>query len=230
VAERILAVEDELLLLEELRSCLESAGYEVYTASDGAAALSEYHHSQPNLVILDLLMPGVSGWEVCSQLRTFSTVPIIMLTGLRSNEDVIRGLHAGADDYVVKPIQCAVLLARVQAILRRAAMPTLAPGAQLRFGGGDLIIDPLERRVIAYGKRVDLTPKEYQLLHFMACNAGRVLSNATIFDHVWAYDTDTNPDCVKWYVWRVRAKIEQNPRDPRFILTERGIGYRFALT
>lgn len=230
MAERILAVEDEILLLEELRGCLRAAGYEVYTAEDGAAALREYHHAQPNLVILDLIMPGLSGWEVCRHLRAFSTVPIIMLTGLRSNEDIIRGLNAGADDYVVKPIQCAVLLARVQAVLRRANMVPLTPGAPLRFGGGDLLIDPLERRVMAYGKPVELTLKEYQLLLFMAHNAGRVLSIGTIFDHVWAYDTDTNQSSVKWYVWRVRSKIEQNARDPRFILTERGIGYRFALT
>ena len=229
VVERILVVDDELLSLEELRCCLETAGYEVYTAEDGAAALHEFQRAQPHLVILDLLMPDITGWEVCRQLRVLTSVPIVMLTGLRENEDVIRGLNAGADDYLVKPIQCGVLLARVRAILRRTNQPPPAPGAQLRFGGGDLVIDPVERRVVAYGKPVQLTLKEYQLLLFMAHNAGRVLSIRTIFDHVWAYDADTNQDSVKWYVWRVRSKIEQDAREPRFILTERGIGYRFAL-
>jgi two-component system, OmpR family, KDP operon response regulator KdpE len=230
LAERILAVDNEILVLEELRGCLEGAGYQVVTADDGETALREFHRVQPHLVILDLLMPDMSGWDVCSQVRSVSNTPIIMLTGLGDAKDVVRGLHAGADDYVTKPFQHEVLLARVEAILRRANTPAPSPDAQLRFGGGDLVIDPLERRVIAYGEAVDLTPLEYRLLLFMAHSAGRVLSNGAIFDHVWTYDTDTNQNSVKWYVWRVRTKIEKNPRDPRFILTERGIGYRFTLT
>lgn len=229
MAERILAVDDGHLVLELIRKSLEAANYEVTLAADGPVASQLFHKVQPHLVVLDLMMPGTSGWEVCDRLRAISTVPIIMLTALTAQEDIIKGLNAGADDYVVKPFQGKELVTRVQAVLRRTRMPPPSKDLPLRFGDGDLVIDSSNRWVLAYGEMVDLTPKEYDLLLFMAQSAGRILPSVTIFENVWSYKAEASLKSVKWYVWRLRNKIEKDPRDPRFIVTERGIGYRFAL-
>lgn len=229
MGERVLVVDDDYLVLEHLRASLEAASYDVFPVGDGLAALEEFQRVQPHLVLLDLAMPGMSGWEVCSQLRSTSTVPIIMLTGLGAKEDIIRGLNLGADDYIVKPFQREELLARMQAVLRRTRMPATRPDTPMRFGSVELVIDPTNHRVIAHGKEASLTALEYHLLLYFARNAGRVLPINTIFDNVWAYDTDTSRKSVKWYVWRLRQRIEKDPHHPRIILTERGIGYRFML-
>jgi two-component system KDP operon response regulator KdpE len=229
VPERILAVEDEYLILELIRRVLERSHYEVITAADGPTALRLFHETKPHLVLLDLILPGLSGWEVCSQIRNVSTVPIIMLTRLQSQDDIVKGLNIGADDYVVKPFTTNELLARVQAVLRRTRMLATIADMPLRFSNGDLIIDTTNRQVMVYGRVVELTPKEYELLLYMAQHAGRVLSAADIFAHVWSYDTQTGHANVKWYIWRLRSKIEQDAARPRFIITQRGSGYRFTL-
>lgn len=229
VPERILAVEDELLILQLIQRVLEAAHYEVIPATDGPSALQLFHRHQPHLVLLDLMLPGLSGWEVCNRIRNISTVPIIMLTQLQSQDDVVKGLNVGADDYIVKPFTGKELLARVQAVLRRARMPVPVEDQPLRFGDGELIIDTVNRQVIVRGQVVDLTPTEYDLLLFLAQRAGRILAADAIFEHVWSYDTEASRDNVKWYIWRLRNKIEKDPADPRFIITERGIGYRFSL-
>jgi len=229
VAERILAIDDDQLLLQLIQRSLESGGYEVSTASDGQSGLQQFHEFQPHLVILDVMMPHMDGWETCRRVRDVSTVPIIMLTALGSHQDIVKGLNMGADDYLVKPFHPEELQARVEAVLRRLRMPPPASDSSpLRFGGGDLIIDPANRQVMANSEAIDLTPTEYDLLLFMAKRAGRILSTDVIFDNVWPYDADASPDSVKWYIWRLRNKIESEPRNPRYILTERGIGYRFA--
>ena len=229
MAERILAIDDDQLLLQLIQRSLESGGYEVSTASDGQSGLQQFHEFQPHLVILDVMMPHMDGWETCRRVRDVSTVPIIMLTALGSHQDIVKGLNMGADDYLVKPFHPEELQARVEAVLRRLRMPPPASDSSpLRFGGGDLIIDPANRQVMANSEAIDLTPTEYDLLLFMAKRAGRILSTDVIFDNVWPYDADASPDSVKWYIWRLRNKIESEPRNPRYILTERGIGYRFA--
>lgn len=229
MSERILVVDDDHLTLEHVRKVLETEGFQTFLVDNGAGAQQEFHRVQPHLVILDLKMPGISGWEVCQYLRRISDVPIIILTGLGDKEDVVRGLNAGADDYVVKPFQGEELLARVRAVLRRAQRAPFYRDMPIRFGGDDLVIDPAEHRVIAYGKPVELTPTERRMLLFLVQNAGRALPVQTIFNNVWSYDSKTGDQSVKWYIWRLRGKIERDPRRPRFILTERGIGYRFAL-
>ena len=229
MAERILAIDDDYLLLQLIQRSLESAGYEVTIALDGQNGLQQFHEKQPHLVILDVMMPHIDGWETCRRIRDVSTVPVIMLTALGSHQDIVKGLKMGADDYLVKPFHPEELQARVEAVLRRVRMP--APAAEtspLRFGGGDLIIDPANHQVMVQRKAIDLTPTEYDLLLFMAKRAGRILSTDVIFENVWPYDADAGPDSVKWYIWRLRNKIEKDPRNPRYILTERGIGYRFA--
>jgi two-component system KDP operon response regulator KdpE len=229
LVERILAIDDDYLLLQLIQRSLESAGYEVIIALDGQSGLQQFHEMQPHLVILDVMMPQIDGWETCRRIRDMSTVPVIMLTALGSHQDIVRGLKMGADDYLVKPFHPEELIARVEAVLRRMRMPQPSSEASpLRFGGGELIIDPTNRQVVVHSQAVELTPTEYDLLLFMAKRAGRILPTDVIFDNVWPYDADTGPDSVKWYIWRLRSKIESDPRNPRFILTERGIGYRFA--
>jgi two-component system KDP operon response regulator KdpE len=229
VAERILAIDDDYLLLQLIQRSLESAGYEVTIALNGESGLQQLRKSPPHLVILDVMMPQMDGWEICRRIRDLSTVPVIMLTALGSHQDIVKGLKMGADDYLVKPFHPEELQARVEAVLRRMRMPPPpSDTSPLRFGGGDLIIDPANHQVMARSEVVDLTPTEYDLLLFMAKRAGRILSTDIIFDNVWPYDADASPDSVKWYIWRLRNKIEEDPRNPRYILTERGIGYRFA--
>ncbi len=229
MAERILAIDDDQLLLQLIQRSLESAGYEVSIARDGQGGLQQFHESQPHLVILDVMMPHMDGWETCRRIREVSTAPVIMLTALGSHQDIVKGLNMGADDYLVKPFHPEELLARVEAVLRRLRMPPPSSDTSpLRFGGGQLIIDPGNRQVMVQSEVVDLTPTEYDLLLFMAKRAGRILSTDVIFDNVWPYDADASLDSVKWYIWRLRNKIENDPRNPRYILTERGIGYRFA--
>ena len=151
-----------------------------------------------------------------------------MLTALGSQADIVRGLRAGADDYLVKPFLKDELLARVSAVLRRVNMPPPSSTAPLRFGNGELVIDPTDRRLTVKGVDADLTPTEFELLLFMAYRPGRILSTEHIFENVWSYDTETNLENVKWYVWRLRKKIEKNPSNPKYIITERGVGYRFV--
>jgi len=229
VAEKILVIDDDRLLLELIQRSLESVGYKVAVAFDGQSGLQQLHENQPHLVILDVMMPQMDGWETCRRIRESSTIPIIMLTALGSHQDIVRGLKMGADDYLVKPFHPEELQARVEAVMRRMRMPpSPSESAPLRFGDGKLIIDPANRQVMVHSKSVDLTPTEYDLLLFMAKRAGRILSTDIIFDNVWSYDADANLDSVKWYIWRLRNKIEDDPRHPNYILTERGIGYRFA--
>lgn len=226
--ERILAIDDDPFLLQLIGKSLEQGGYEVLLAPDGQEGLRILAETKPHLVVLDIMMPTLDGWEICSRIRRVSTVPIIMLTARGSQADIVRGLRAGADDYLVKPFDKEELLARVSAVLRRVNMPAPPASAPLRFGNGELVIDPAERRVTVGGLDVDLTPTEFELLHYMASRAGRILTTEIIFDNVWPYDTDANIESVKWYVWRLRKKIEKKPSDPQYIITERGVGYRFV--
>jgi two-component system KDP operon response regulator KdpE len=229
VAEKILAIDDDDLVLKLIQYSLERLGYEIITAQDGTSGLQQFHEKKPHLVILDLMMPHMDGWETCRSIRSISKVPVIILSARGSQQDILKGLKMGADDYLVKPFYPEELQARIEAIFRRANIP--APESDkmpLRFGGSDLVIDPTNHQVLVRNKIVDLTPTEYDLLLFMARRVDRVLPIDVIFENVWPYYAEASLNSVKWYVWRLRRKIEDNPRQPRFILTEHGIGYRFA--
>jgi two-component system KDP operon response regulator KdpE len=228
MGEKILIIDDDALLLRMIDLSLQPQGLSVFTARDGKEGLALFHQIAPDLVILDIMMPGIDGWEICARLRQISSVPIIFLTALGSEENIVEGLMGGADDYLVKPFTVAELRARVMALLRRARMSPCTPDI-LRFGGGDLVIDRSEQMVFAHGHQVTLSPTEYAMLLFMAERAGRILPPHLIFDAVWAPWADASPRSVKWYIWRLRQKIEANPQQPCFILTERGKGYRFSL-
>jgi two-component system KDP operon response regulator KdpE len=227
MAETILAIDDEEFLLKLVTTALGKVGYNVVTATGGEEGLALFHRTAPDLVILDIMMPGMDGWEVCRRLRQTSSVPIIFLTALDSEQNIVDGLVSGADDYLSKPIRIDELRARVAALLRRAQMPHERPEV-LRFGNGDLIINTAEQSVFAYGEEVPLSPIEYNLLLFMAERAGRILPTEVLYDTIWGSNAESRSQGVKWYVWRLRQKIETDPQEPRFILTERGKGYRFS--
>ena len=226
--ETILIIEDDPLQADVVRLLLEHNGFEAVLAADGAEGLRKLYEVQPDMVILDLILPQMDGWAVCRRIREMSTVPIIIMTSRRSDEEKIKGLRLGADDYVVKPFNAQELVARVSSVLRRTRLPPPSKGTVMRFNGGDLIIDPTNLSVIVDGEQVELTPTEHGILLYLAEHPGQVVSIEDIFTNVWGFDTDVNVNNVKWYVWRLRQKLEGSVGEQRFIFTERGAGYRFT--
>jgi DNA-binding response OmpR family regulator len=206
---------------------LEARGYEVLTASDGKTAVELAASESPDLVMLDVRMPGLDGFEACQRIRRFSKVPIIMLTALAEEVDKVRGLDAGADDYVTKPFSVEELLARVRAALRRAEF---AEGrvAQPLYEAGALRVDLANQRVFVGGSEVALTPIEYRLLSELVKNAGRVLVPDQLLERVWGLGYEGEHRLLRQAVHRLRHKIESDPQEPEYIHTRRGIGYVFA--
>jgi DNA-binding response OmpR family regulator len=223
---RILVVDDDKTLLRLMREALTKADFEVVSASNGIDALQELYARQPDLVILDVMMPRMDGWETAGRIRMVSQVPIIMLTAKDEESDKLKGFEAGVDDYVTKPFSFAEMIARVNAVLGRSrqAPPNHKPK---RYVSGNLVIDTDARRVTKGGKVVELTPTEYRLLATLAENGGRVLSHEQLLNRVWGYEYGEDTGYVKRYIWYLRRKIENDPRKPEHILTERGFGYLF---
>jgi DNA-binding response OmpR family regulator len=228
MAETILIIEDDPLQAEVVCLLLEHQGFNAVHALDGAEGLRRLYDVQPDLVILDLMLPQIDGWEVCRRIREMSTVPIIMMTSRRSDEEKVKGLRLGADDYVVKPFNPQELMARIGAVLRRTRLPPPSKNTVMRFGGGDLIIDPASLTMILDGNEVELTPTEHRILLYLAEHPGQVVTIEDIFTAVWGFDTDVNVNNVKWYVWRLRQKLDGENGPSRFIFTERSVGYRFT--
>jgi len=228
MAEKILIIEDDPLQADVVQLLLQQDGFDTVNAVDGAEGLRRMYETQPDLVLLDLMLPQMDGWEVCRRIRELSTVPVIIMTSRRSDEEKIKGLRIGADDYIVKPFNPQELAARVHAVLRRTRLPPPSKNAVMRFVGGALIIDPKSPTIIRDGAPVELTPTEHRILMYLAGNPGRVLSVEEIFTNVWGYETEVNLNNVKWYIWRLRQKLEGENEQPRFIFTERGAGYRFT--
>jgi two-component system KDP operon response regulator KdpE len=227
MAEKILIIDDHEPMLRLISELLESDGYSIFTAQNGSDGLDLFYQTAPDLVILDIMMPVMDGLEVCRRLRKTSAVPIIFLTALGSEDDIVTGLKGGADDYLTKPIRKGELRARVAAALRRARMPH-EHTAILRFANGDLVINLTEQKVFAYGNEVLLSPIEYNLLVFLAEHAGRIIATQSLSDTIWGSNASAGSQGVKWYIWSLRQKIEADSQEPRFILTERGKGYRFS--
>lgn len=226
----ILIIEDDPVQLQVIRDTLEAVNFTTIGAYDGAEGLRQLYRHQPDLVILDVMMPTLDGWEVCQRIRDLSTVPIIFITAKGSDEDRIRGLKLGADDYLVKPFVPAELQARVEAVLRRLHMTPSDKRRTLRFWNGDLIIELDKRKVMIRGNPVNLTQAEYRLLVFMAQRPGRLLSVDVLANELWPDAPDVNMDNVRWHIWRLRRKVERDPHRPQYILTERGLGYRFVVS
>lgn len=224
---KILLVDDDVYIREIAKRVFVREGAEVIVASDGQEALQKFHEHKPDLVVLDIVMPKMDGWETCRQIRLVSDAPIIMLTSLKSDEEIVRGLEYGADDFVSKPFKPDVLLARVRAVLRRARSETEL-SAFKQYQDDHLMVDMETRRVVAGGKRINLTPIEYRLLIYLIRNSGRVLSFSQILENVWGEEYRDSPNYVHVYISHLRQKLEKDSRDPKYFLSEHGAGYRFV--
>lgn len=225
--EKILIVDDEARILRLVRSNLEPVGYKVLTAMDGESALTAAEMNDPDLIILDLMLPRLDGFEVCRRLREFSTVPIIILTAKGEEVDKIKGLELGADDYLTKPFSVQELLARIKAVLRRTRVP---PTQKLEpvFSSGKFSVNFAQRRVVSHAGDVKLSPTEYKLLYELVTNAGRVVLHQDLLAHVWGREYRDETEYLRVYIRYLRQKIEEDPSHPKLILTEPGVGYRFT--
>lgn len=222
---RILIVEDEASLSEPLAFLLEREGYETAVAADGPSALAEFDRAGADLVLLDLMLPGLPGTEVCRELRTRSTVPIIMLTAKDSEVDIVVGLELGADDYVTKPYSTRELLARIRAVLRRHIEVEVDDNQVLE--AGSVRMDVERHSVSVDGREVAMPLKEFELLELLLRNAGRVLTRGQLIDRVWGSDYFGDTKTLDVHIKRIRSKIEKVPSDPQLLVTVRGLGYRF---
>jgi two-component system KDP operon response regulator KdpE len=223
----ILVVDDESRMVRFVRMNLELEGYQVAEASSGMEALDKVRDELPDLVVLDVMMPEMDGFETLARLREISTVPVIMLTVKGDEEDRIRGLELGADDYVTKPFSPRELASRIRAVLRRADMPSPVARTTIRVDDR-LEIDFRQREVIVDGERIRLRPTEYRLLYHLVNNAGWIMTHEMLLSKVWGYEYRDEAGLLRLYITYLRKKIEPEPGDPRYILTERGVGYRFV--
>ncbi|KRE21213.1 response regulator transcription factor [Agromyces sp. Soil535] len=222
---RILLVEDEIALSDPLSFLLEREGYEVEVAADGPSAIAAFDQHGADMVLLDLMLPGLPGTEVCREIRTRSTVPIIMLTAKDSEIDIVVGLELGADDYVTKPYSTRELLARIRAVLRRRIEVEDFDEAILE--GGRVRMDVDRHTVEVDGTPVPMPLKEFELLELLMRNPGRVLTRGQLIDRVWGSDYFGDTKTLDVHIKRIRSKIEQHPSEPVQLVTVRGLGYRF---
>jgi len=229
---KILVVDDEPAFVRLVSKTLTHKGYEVLTAGEGQEALRLMFAHQPDLVLLDVVMPKMDGWQTCSRIREMSDVPIVILTGRQKSEaDIVHGLDYGADDYLIKPVGSRELVARVRAILRRAELPSsLEAKKEITYSDAFLTVNIAERKVIVNGERVRLTPTEFKLFALLLENAGRVLTHKQLLEKVWGWEYVDDIDHVRIYIWHLRQKIEPDPAHPRYIIAEPGVGYYFQKT
>ncbi len=220
MSNKILVVDDDDALREMVGLVLNAAGYETVFAADGLSAVDVFKKEDPDLVLLDIMLPGQSGIEVCKQLRVLGGTPIVMLTAKGDTEDVVLGLEAGADDYVVKPHNGAELLARIKARLR----PVAEDGGIITVG--ELTMDPRSYEVKRAGVRISLTPLEFKLLHTLAVKPQQVFSREMLLEQVWGYQYKADTRLVNVHVQRLRSKVEEDPENPKIVTTVRGHGYR----
>lgn len=226
MSEKILIIDDEETTVQLLSILLERKGFEIIKAFRAEDGLRKAYRNHPDLILLDIMMPNMDGWEVCRRLRELSEVPIIFLTARSEIKDVVKGLEMGADDYIVKPYDNEELVARIKAHLRRAPAPTISE--ELVFDGGNFRINFLNREVRVREKLVHLTPKEFKLLGVLVRNAGRVISRTDLVKEAWGPEYADATDSLKLYIHYLRQKVEVDAQHPTYILTSRGVGYRFA--
>ena len=226
----ILAADDDPQLLRLMTRNLQLEGYDVLGASDGELALELIESNPPDLVLLDVMMPKMDGFTVCYRVREFSSVPIIIVTARGQDQDKVRGLDLGADDYLTKPFSVDELLARVRAVLRRSQFTARenAQGLRASTATGDLTIDYSQHLVILAGREIALTPTEYRILAYLAQNVGRVVTQDLLLEHVWGSDYLGESHMLQVNINRLRRKLEVDPTQPRYILTKVGIGYSLA--
>ncbi|HIW95358.1 MAG TPA: response regulator transcription factor [Candidatus Corynebacterium gallistercoris] len=221
----VLIVEDEESLAEPLAFLLKKEGFEVFLASDGPTALETFAAQEVDIVLLDLMLPGMSGTEVCRQLRATSSVPVIMVTARDSEIDKVVGLELGADDYVTKPYFARELIARIRAVLRRGKEPEIDDGMVLQESR---VVMDVDRHIVKVnGEKVPMPLKEFDLLEYLMRNSGRVLTRGQLIDRVWGVDYVGDTKTLDVHIKRLRSKIEENPSDPKLLVTVRGLGYKF---
>lgn len=225
---KILVVDDEIAIADIISYNLENEGYEVTTANDGIDCLEVMKEEEPDLVILDVMMPRMDGFETLEEIRKTSLVPVIMLTAKEEEQDRIKGLELGADDYVVKPFSMRELIARVKANFRRQDFENKVPEEDEIIEEGDLVIDPVKYEVQKRGEVVELTLREFELLKFLASDPGTVFSREELLEKVWGYEYYGDIRTVDVTVRRLREKIEDEGKDFTYILTKRGVGYYFG--
>jgi len=218
---RILVVDDDTALAEMIGIVLRTEGFDPVFCEDGAQALEVFRSSKPDLVLLDLMLPGLDGIEVCDRIRAESGTPIIMLTAKSDTADVVKGLESGADDYMVKPFNPKELVARIRTRLRPAPA---VPGSRLRIG--DLVVDAAGHEVLRGDTNIQLTPLEFDLLHTLAAKPHQVFTREMLLEQVWGYHYKADTRLVNVHVQRLRAKVEHDPDNPRIVMTVRGVGYR----
>ena len=218
---RILVVDDDTALAEMIGIVLRTEGFEPAFCADGAKAVAAFRTAKPDLVLLDLMLPGVDGIEVCREIRAESGVPVIMLTAKSDTTDVVLGLESGADDYVVKPFDPKELVARIKTRLRPSPA---ANGSRLRIG--DLVVDAAGHEVLRGDTHIQLTPLEFDLLHTLAAKPHQVFTREMLLEQVWGYHYKADTRLVNVHVQRLRAKVEQDPENPKIVTTVRGVGYR----
>lgn len=225
MSNKILIVEDDPNILEVLKYNLGKEGYDTFTAVDGVQALELARTNKPDLIILDIMLPKMSGFEVCRILRKEMAIPIIMLTARDDEIDKVTGLDLGADDYMTKPFSMRELMARIRAMLRRVEIQTVIPETPLRFG--DLEVDTLHHVITRAGKTLNLSPKEFDLLVFLTSNKGLVFSRDQLLEKVWGYEYSGDTRTVDVHIRWLREKIEDNSEEPKRLITVRGVGYKF---
>ncbi len=226
--EKILVVDDDVNLLRIVKVLLDGAGYEVLTATNGLEGLRTFYAARPDLVVMDVMMPEMDGLTLCRRIREVSEqLPVVMLTARDREQDIVAGLEAGADEYIVKPFQQREFLARIAAILRRQRAWASVLEQPITYADEYLTVDMTARQVTVAGQPVRLTPIEYNLLALLVRHAGQVLTSRQILENVWGWEYVDDIDYPRVYVWHLRKKIEPDPRQPTYILTEPGVGYRF---
>ncbi len=223
----ILVVDDEKRMVRFIRLNLEHDGFQVISAYTGKEAIEQVRNALPSLVLLDVMLPDIDGFQVLKTIREFSSVPVIMLTAKGEEDDRVRGLEMGADDYVTKPFSPRELVSRVRAVLRRIEATEGGPHSVIEVDDR-LKLDFNRREVWVDGKLIQLRPTEYRLLYHLVQNAGWVLTHEQILTKVWGYEYRDEPHYVRLYINYLRNKIEEDPSNPKYILTERGVGYRFV--
>lgn len=226
IGKKILLIDDDPEFLQLTGLIFKDAGAQVVTACDGLEGISKLFTHRPNLIILDVMMPGQDGFDVCRRIREITNTPLIMLTALNNDQEMLEGLDAGADDFLSKPFNSEILLARARAVLRRSEQSNGHQTA-LTYDDGRLKIDVEKHRVLINDKQIKLTPVEFRLLTYLVKNRGRVLSFGQILDNVWGNEYKGNDDYVHVYISQLRRKIEQDTKNPQYIISVHGIGYLF---
>lgn len=223
----ILVIDDDYKLVEMVTAMLSANHYAVHAAYDGQEGLRKLYEHRPDLIILDINMPLMDGWVVCQRVREISNVPILMLTAQSAPEEIVKGLEMGADDYILKPTDPAILLARVRANLRRATSEPTDFDYDVAYSDDYLVINARDRRVTTNGQPVKLTPTEFNLLIQLVSSAPRIVPYRSLLEQVWGFEYIDDIDYLRVYIWHLRRKLEPDPKEPRYIINELGIGYRF---